>query len=186
MRNLKKIIKETIRQYLNEQVENNKSRYFSRIGLSTEDVFDLIYYYDTYRDLYPGYSDDNEYEEEYYYPTMDDAYNEVNNTLEFFNELPEPLTIYRSIKVKSLDDIDYENLGESWSYDKQSAINFAYNQAGGNVLLVGKTNFENINWEETLRLYFEFSNGYDTYNEDEIRVIDSDKIFDIEADKIKK
>jgi len=129
MSELRKFIATTIREYLNEQVNNTNSKYFLNIGLKTEDVFDMIEYHDAYRDLYPNYSDDNEYEEEYYFPTKEDAYNDVNETLEFFNSLPNPIPIYRSIKVKSIKEINFDYLGDSWSFDKQSAINFAKNQA---------------------------------------------------------
>jgi len=100
---LRKFIATTIREYLKENLDRPQSRYFSNIGLKTEDVFDMIEYHDSYRDLYPNYSDENEYEEDYYFPTIQDAYNDINETLEFFNTLPNPIPIYRSIKVKSFN-----------------------------------------------------------------------------------
>lgn len=183
---LKNFIVTTIHEYLNEQQTNQvQSKYFPKIGLKTENVFEMIEYHDSYKDLYPNYSDDeNEYGEDYYFSTKEDAYNNVNGTLEFFNTLPNPIPIYRSIKVKSLDDIKYDWLGDSWSFDKQSAINFANNQAGGNVLLSAKTKFDNVDWNDTLKLWYIFSDGFDEYNENEIKIIDSDKLFDIEAKKI--
>jgi len=182
---LKKLIKTIIREYLNEQVNNANSKYFSNIGLKTEDVFDMIEYHDSFKDLYPNYGDtENEYEEDYYFPTKEDVYNNVNETLEFFNSLPNPIPIYRSIKVKSMEDIDFDYLGSSWSFSKQSAVNFAKNQAGGNVLLIAKTKFNNVDWNNTVKLYYLFSMTFDGYDEDEINIIDSDKIFDIKTEKI--
>lgn len=181
---LKKSITNAVREYLNESVDNPQSRYFSNIGIKTEDVFDMIEYHDSYRDLYPNYSDENEYEDDYYFPTMQDAYDDVNETLEFFNNLPNPIPIYRSIKVKSMDNINYNWLGDSWSFDKQSAINFAKQQAGGNVLLIAKTRFDNVNWNTTVKLWYLFSRNYDGYDENEINIIDSDEIFDIKTEKI--
>jgi hypothetical protein len=190
MENNKKIIyfiKNIVKEFLKEQVNNKPaSKYFSNIGLNTEDVFDLIEYHETYRDLYPNYSDnENKYEEEFYFPTKEEAYSNVNEILEFFNNLPNPIPIYRSIKVKSMNNINYEWLGESWTFDKKSAINFAYNHAGGNVLLSGKTKFENVDWDNTVKLWYQFSGAFDNYDENEIRIINSDEIFDIKATKIK-
>jgi hypothetical protein len=144
----------------------------------------MIEYSDSYRDLYPNFSDENEYEEDYYFTSIEDAYDDVNKTLEFFNSFPDTITIYRSIKVKSINDINFNYLGESWSYDKESAINFANNEGLGNVLLIGKTNFDNVDWNMTLKLNYQFSRGNDNYDENEINVIDSDNIFDIKTEKI--
>ena len=185
---LRKLIETTINEYLNEYLNENtnniNSKYFSNIGLKTEDVFDMIEYHDSYRDLYPNYSDDNEYEDDYYFPTKDDAYNDINETLEFFNSLPNPIPIYRSIKVKSMKDINFDYLGDSWSFDKQSAINFAKNQAGGNILLIAKTKFDNVDWNNTVKLWYQFSWKFDGYDENEINTIDSDEIFDVKTEKI--
>lgn len=170
-----------------EPTNNPSSKYHSNIGMSTEDAFDLIDYYDAYRDLYPNYNSngENEYEQDYYYKTEEEAYKEVNEILDFFNSLPNPIKIYRSIKVKSKEDIDFGYPGDSWSFDKQSAINFAKNQAGGNFLLMGKTNHSNIDWESSIKCYFQFSMTFDGYDENEIKIIDSDDIFDITTEKIR-
>lgn len=174
-----------LKEYINTDM-HPLSNYYSNIGMNTEDVFDLIEFYDTYRDLYPGYNSngENEFEEDYYYKTEEKAYNDANETLNFFNSLPNPVEIYRSIKVKSKEDIDFGYLGDSWSFDKQSAINFAKNQAGGNFLLIGKTNHSNIDWDETIKSYYQFSIGFDGYDENEIKIIDSDNVFDIRTEKI--
>lgn len=83
-----------------------------------------------------------------------------------------------------MDDINYDWLGDSWSFDKQSAINFAENQAGGNVLLIGKTKFDNVDWNNTIKLWYQFSRTYNGYDENEINIINSDEIFDIKTEKI--
>lgn len=180
---LKEIIHSTIKKHLNENI-NTKSRYFSNIGLSSEDVFELIDYYDSYRDLFPNYGEENEYEEDYYFSSEDEAYDDINETLELFSSLPNPIPIYRSIKVHSKEDIDLDDLGESWSYDKDSAINFAENHAGGNYLLSGRTNFTNVDWKTTLKLFYKFSRRFDGYDENEINIINSDEIYDVKINKI--
>jgi len=183
----------SILRYLQEGLlhENSDSlsKHFNNIGMRTEDVFELIEYHDSYKNLYPNYDNndsdyESDYDDEYYYDTIEDAYKDVNDTLDMFNSLPNPIPIYRTIKVKSIDDINYDVLGDSWSFDKDSAINFASNQAMGNVLLSAKTKFDNVDWEKTLQLYYQFSGGYDGYDENEINIIDTDDVFDIKAEKI--
>lgn len=181
---LKKFVENTILEYINEN-NNYFSKQFPKINLKTEDVFNMIDYHGSYKNLYPNYDEDNnEYEDDHYFSSKEEAYEDINSTLEFFDSLPNPLTIYRTIKVKSLDYIDYDNLGESWSYEKQSAIDFANNQARGNVLIIAQTNSDNVDWPSTIELYYQFSRSYDGYDENEIRIIDSDKLFNIQTERI--
>jgi hypothetical protein len=86
--------------------------------------------------------------------------------------------------VKSLDDVNLDYLGDYWSYDKQAAINFANNQAQGNVLLIAKTNFDNVNWDVTVKSFYQFSREFDGSDENEINIIDSDDVFDVKMEKI--
>ena len=156
--------------------------------LSTEKVFNLIQYQDSFKDLYPGYAPEyeNEYEEDYYFKSKEDAYNKVNDLLEFFNSFPNSVPIYRTIKVKSINDIDYDYIGDSWSYSKESAINFAKNQNGGNVLLSGKISFFNIDWKNTIRNHFLFSEDeFGNEAENEIKVNNFDEIESLKAEYIK-
>jgi hypothetical protein len=83
-----------------------------------------------------------------------------------------------------MKDINFDYLGDSWSFDKQSAINFAKNQAGGNILLIAKTKFDNVDWNNTVKLWYQFSKTFDGYDENEINIIDSDEIFDVKTEKI--
>jgi len=83
-----------------------------------------------------------------------------------------------------MDDINFNYLGDSWSYDKKSAINFANNRGRGNVLLIAKTKFDNVDLKATLKLFYQFSRSNDSYDENEINVIDSDEIFDVKTEKI--
>jgi hypothetical protein len=169
-----KIIKEEVQKFLNQ--------YYSNIGMSIEDAFNLIDYHSSFRNLYPGYDkNDNEYEEEFYFDSKEIAYQNVDNILDIFNSLPNPIPIFRTIKVKSIDEINYDYLGDSWSFDKQSAIDFANNQAGGNVLLSAKTYFDNVDWKNTISAYFLYSDLYNSESENEITIIDSDKLFDVTA-----
>jgi len=184
---LKKLILEELR-FLVEYVDSDsaESEYFDNIGMMTEDVFDLIEYQDSYHDLYPGYDPDIEFDEdeEYYYNSKEDAYRAANGLLEIHNSLENPIPIYRTIRVNSLEDIDYEYLGESWSLNRNSAIVFG-GRADANVLLSAKTPYDNVDWKSTIKLWFIFSGDYTDDNEDELVIIDSDRLIDVKAEKIK-
>ncbi len=173
---IRKIIREVLSELFNENLDS----------ISSEDVYGMIDYHDSFRDLYPGYSDDeNEYEEDYYFPTEEIAKERVEDILDFFKQLPNPIPVYRSIKVKSIDKVDYDLLGDSWSFDKQSAINFANNQAGGNVLISGLVRKDNVDWEDTIKHYFEFSQSFSDYDENEIKIPNAeDDVFDIKTEYI--
>lgn len=172
-------------EYLNENKNNSISQYFSNIDLKTEDIFNIIEYQDVFRNLYPDYDEyDNEYEEEYYFQSKEEAYNNINEILDFFNSMDNPIKIYRAILVDTIDDIDFDYLGNSWSFEKQSAINFANNQNLGNVLISAETKFDNVNWLETVKLFFIFSKNYDGYDENEIRIIDPSDVFNIKTEYI--
>lgn len=172
-----------IRKYIRKVLSES----FEEIGnTSIEEVFDLIEYADSFRDLYPGYSEEeNEYEEEYYFLSKEAAYEEVESVIGLFRSLPNPIPIYRAIRVKSLEDIDYDYIGDSWSFEKQSALNFAKIQNGGNVLLSAFIDKSGVDWKETLRNFFHFSRFPDEGSEDEIKVEDFNKIRDIKVNWIK-
>ena len=173
-------------EYLNENNNSTTSRYFSKIELKTEDIFNIIEYQDSFRNLYPDYDEyDNEYEEDYYFQSKEEAYKNVNDILDFFNSMDNPIQIYRAILVDTIDDIDFEYLGDSWSFEKQSAIDFANKQNLGNVLISAETNPDNVNWLETVKLFFIYSKNYDGYDENEIRIIDPSVVFNIKTEYIK-
>lgn len=165
---------------INESFQN-LNLFFQKINFHSNDVFNLIDYHDSYRNLYPNYDEnDNEYEDDYYFESKEEAYTTMNDVLETFNLLPNPTPIYRTIKVDSVDEIDYDYLGESWSFDRGSAIGFAITHAKGNVLISAKTTLDNIDWKRTIKNYFQFSNQYDGYDENELVVIDNDLITDVQ------
>ena len=84
----------------------------------------------------------------------------------------------------SIGDIDfYEYLGDSWSFDRQSAINFANNQARGNVLLTAKINQIDVDWKSSIDHYINFSGNYDGYDENELKV-NGFKVYDVETELI--
>lgn len=148
-----------------------------KIGVSIEDVFGMLDPDGAYEDIYPGYEKDpSEYFDqenpEFLYPNKDMAYQEVGDVISMFESMPDPIPIWRSIHVKSPEDINLEMPGDSWSYNKEGAINFARNHALGNVLLHAMCPKDNVDWNETLNVHFLFTeNGYfDGSAEEEIRV----------------
>jgi ADP-ribose pyrophosphatase YjhB (NUDIX family) len=157
----------------------------NKISISIEDVISLIT-----RNLspdvgiYPGY---NNYDYiDYLYLSRKKAYEEIKYILDFFNSFPNIIPIYRAIKAKSLENINKDNLGYYWSWDKKSAINFGLIQTQSNFLISAKTNFDNIDWKSSLEKYFIFSNNMDGEEENELEIIDVDRIFDIKISSLKK
>lgn len=162
-------IKEIFSKTITENVGN-------KIGISIEDVFEMLNLDEVYEDIYPGYEKDpSEYFDQenpdFLYPNKEVAYREVGDVISMFEEFPDPIPIWRSIRVHSSDDINLEMPGDSWSYNKESAINFANTHALGNVLLHAMCPKDNVDWKETLNVYFLFTDGhFDGTAEEEIRV----------------
>lgn len=174
-------LRKYVREILKESFQDSNM-------ISVEEVFDLIEYHDSFKDLYPGYNPEheNEYAEDYYYPSKEKAYEEVGHVLSFFVNLPNPIPVYRAIQVKSLEDIRYDYLGDSWTYERQSALDFAENHNGGNVLISAKVTKDNVDWKATLKNNFLFSEGMDSFDENEIKVEDTDLLIDVKVEWIKK
>lgn len=139
-----------------------------------EDILDKMKgYYDTY-DLYPGYSEPLDDDEEYLYSSKDIAEKHAKSIIEIFDSLPNPIPIYRALMAKSEDDIDFDYIGESWSFIKDSAISFGSHN-NSNLLISGLIDKDYVNWDETINRFILFSSG-DEDDENEIVVEDMNKI----------
>lgn len=151
---------------------------------TVDDVLNMIDYTE-YKNLYPNYdSYDQEFYEDYKFDSKEHAERYAQDILNVFLELPkDEITIYRAIKVKSIEDITFDNLGESWSFERQAAINFAKNHNHGNILLTAKIKPEDVDWDSTLEHFVDFSNNYDSYDEYELKVHDW-KVYNVEYEKI--
>jgi hypothetical protein len=157
--------------------------------ITIKNFLDLIDWRDSYKDLYPDFSspeDQNQYEEDYRFNTKEDAVGFAKETISLFNSLPNPIPIFRAIHAKSKDDISLEYPEESWSYRKESALNFAGNQNMGNFLLSGTIDKRFVDWERTLKNYIDFSGGFSSEDEDEITIGDETKIKILSIDPIQK
>jgi len=147
-------------------------------------ILDAIEWEDNYSDLYPGYSDEpGDFTEETYYDTKEEAEEAANQIIDILSSLPNPIPVYRAIKANDRDDIDTEDLGESWSYDRDSAINFGSHNSS-NFLLSGEVNKEDVNWTGTIKAYVIFSGGYSDDDENEIVVDDSNSIKNLKIEDI--
>lgn len=67
--------------------------------LSIVDVMGYIDY-STYYDLYPNYSSESEEDADYMYEKKETLIDEIDNMFWVFESLPNPIPIYRTIKVK--------------------------------------------------------------------------------------
>ncbi len=154
------------------------------IKLDKQTIFDYIDFSND-KDLYPGHSDiENDFTDDYFFNTEKEANEYVNKIMQLFNGLPNPIPVFRCIKAKSENDIDLEMVGESWSYDKQSALNFG-SRNGSNFLLSAFINKENVNWQGTIKAYVLFSNNFSDENENEIVIDEQDKLQNIKITKLK-
>lgn len=146
----------------------------------------------TFLGLYPEHQTDTtvvgDNNSDYLFGSKQDYYTHVNKVLSFFNDMPDIINIYRVIDKNNENDICYKWLGEHWTYDKQSAMNFA-NTFDSNmyILFSAQTTKDNIDWEQTIKNYFYYSSNGDYFDENEITVKDcGEKIVNLKLDKLSK
>lgn len=142
------------------------------IKLDRKTIFSYIEWQGNCKDLYPGYSnpeDVSDITDEYYFETKKKAYQYADEVINLFTSLPNPIPIYRCIKAKDIEHIDLEMHGESWSFEKQSALDFG-SRNGSNFLLSTFVNKQDVNWQGTIKAYTIFSGGYSDEDENEIVV----------------
>ena len=136
-------------------------------------------------DLYPGYSHEIIDDDNYLFQSKEYLDSYVDEIIEIFDSFPKEFPIYRSIYVKSEENINWDNLGESWSFDFESAKQFGRHN-GSNIILSAFVNENNVDWVETLRRYLIFSGNQEEDDEHEIVVIDTDELKDIKATPFKE
>jgi hypothetical protein len=164
--------------------EANINTWKSLSDITPEDVLDYFSspMFDQTMMMYP--EDGGDYDDEsYHFKTKEEAIAYASDTIDFFKSLPDPVPVWRAIKVKSTDEIDME-YGDSWSFSKDSAIEFGSHN-GSNALLSGKAPKRFINWPITIGIKIHFSKCEDSESENEIR-IDSYNVQDIKHEKISK
>lgn len=155
------------------------------ISMRPEDVLAMFDWHDSFRDLYPGYSrEENQYSDEYYFKSQTEAMQAVQDILHTLSSLPDPIPVYRAIYANSPQDIapDY---GESWSFDRRAALEFGSHNRS-NYLLSGQIRKNDVDWKETVHRYVLNSYAHWGEAEDEIVIPYPEKILNFTATRISK
>lgn len=143
---------------------------FENIKLNYEDIIEMINSLDIEMD-------------------EDDMYDEIDNVTGTIDELAEKriLTLYRVIHLNNINDLKGGvNIGESWSWNKDAAINFGMsNVRSPRYLIKAKTNKRNINWKLSIYRYFQNSYGSFGDEENELVVKNGDCVEILDIEKIK-
>jgi len=128
--NINKIIETTIKEFLKEYNENDSflSNFDIAIKYAYDNIDEVAEAFDEYKknpdNVYASYA------REKYIDLIDqyvDKYNELKNETS--------VTIYRLIKLNSLKDLDINNIGKHWSFEKNGVgaygeQRFAYMRSG--------------------------------------------------------
>jgi len=162
-------------------------------NISVDEVFDFIYYLiynapifmdNKFIDLYPGYRKNMD-GDIYYYNTKEEGVDNVKSVMKMFNSFPNVIKVYRTIGVRDGEKINYEKLGQHWTFDKETAIDFS-KFFSGNIVLTGEINHKYVNWLSSFKLYFEFSNGAykrssgSDFNENELYIPDPTNVKNVD------
>ncbi len=155
-------------------------------SIDYEEIFSKMYSNEigSYKNIFPEYGDNNIYEEDYKFESKNKAIEYIDNLIDMFNTLSNPIPIYRCISAKSVADIDLEYCGESWSYERKSALTFG-SRNGSNYLLEGFIDKQYVNWMKTILMYIEFSESYSDEDENEIVIEEQTEIKNINIIKLK-
>jgi hypothetical protein len=146
MKNLRKFIVTTIREYLNEQQILKET-----LDLSNRD--NVIAWLD---ENAPEsiFDDDGNIDWEYTDPmTGDDLETLISTYMEKYDEVTSEyeIEIYRMIKLKSIDDLDLKNVGVFWSFDEDGVGAYGVGKkfSGENPFTLNATvKTEDIDWEQ--------------------------------------
>lgn len=136
-------------------------------------------------DLYPGYSNEIEDDNYYRFNSKEEFENYAKQIIGLFDSFPKEFPIYRSISVKSEKDIRMDYLGESWSFDLESAKQFGSHN-GSNYILSAIVDDENVDWQQSMIRYLSFTTGDDSDDENEIVVINTDELKNVTISKLKE
>ena len=138
-----------------------------------------------YYDLYPNYSNKYDKDESYHFNSKKNAFNEAKSIQGMFDSFPDKFAIYRAIYLKKIEDLrppDY--LGECWTFDLESAKEFATHNRS-NYIISGYVEHDNIDWNESLLRYFHNNFG-DADDENEVVVIYTELIEKLQVVPIKE
>ena len=110
---------------------------------------------------------------------------EVHDFLVSLGEAKE-IPVYRAVSADEVD-LDPYGIGESWSFSLDAAKQFArMNLSGRKIKIIsGLVPSENVNWEQAVRLYHNFSDITDGDSEFELPIPANRKILDVRVDDVK-
>jgi hypothetical protein len=148
-----------------------------------EHILSMVDWRDNNYDLYPGYSRPLDSQEEHYFDSRTKALQYAKRIHDLFTGFHAVIPVYRAIRAPSEDAIDREEWGESWSFNRDSALEFG-THAHANFLVSGKVRRQDVDWETSLSRYVEFSSP-DGTGEDEIVVPDSSQVFAVQVQHIR-
>jgi len=149
-----------------------------------------------YDDIYPNNNDDDDDDDgdgdgDFMFETKEKAYEYVEYIKDLFISLNDPIEIYRSLNVDDIKDIDLEYLGNCWSFEKHSALNFGSrnnnnNNNNNNYNISAEIEKKYVDWKQTILAYINFSDTLSDDDENEIYIGDenSQYIKNIKIEKI--
>lgn len=118
----------------------------------------------SWRDVYDCLYPENDDSDHNCYFSSKNAYNSyINEVTSFFEDLPDEFYIYRSVHANSKEDVDVKFPGDFWTVNASTALNFG-SHSNGNFVMRGWIRKEDIDLEQSIRAYIEFSDigGYDS------------------------
>ena len=177
-------MKTTFKDFLQE---NNQESRFSIEHILKTYWDEQLRHGSSYFDLYPNYSKElyDTEDEDFLFETKEKAFQFAEQIQGLFDSFPKKFAIYRAVWLKDLSYLDKETMGESWSFDLQSAKEFGSHNSS-NYILAGFINNDDVDWDESLNRYCVFSSGEDVDDENEIVVPDTSKVEDLQIFKFKE
>ena len=148
-----------------------------------KDILELVDWAD-YGDLYPGYNKSLP-QVDYYFESKWQADEWADMVYAIFDGLKSEkiIPVYRTVYLADLNDLREDFLGESWSWEKDSALAFG-RHGGCNYLLSGTVKSSQVDWWTSVALYTEFSQELSDDAEFEL-VIPSGQVDNLEVRKIR-
>jgi len=152
--------------------------------LSRNYLFELIDYSNFY-DLYPGYSSKAINGKDYYFNTKKQAIQWVDIVKDIFESFPSKIKVYRTVYFKNIESLRKDDLGESWSWERDSAIEFGVH-AGNNYILSGIVNRKNVDWKRSIEMFVvNSSDPFSSESENELYIPFSEEVIkDLKIEKI--
>lgn len=96
--------------------------------------------------------------EDEYLEAWEDKFNEIiddrfNDFKKKYNKLPNPLILYRAVKLKDISKLDRDNLGVYWTDNKNSADTYGeYSKSNASIfILKAEVPKDNIDWDFTIK-----------------------------------